>query len=127
MNKAQTINSFWNSFGIPAYDMYTVPNDAQMPYITYEYAEDNFDNTVILSASIWYKSTSWQGVSEKAAEIAEHIGNGKILKTDEGYIYIARGTPFMQRLTDTDDTIRRIYITVQVEYMTLNEGAKYEI
>ena len=110
MNKAQTINSFWNSFGIPAYDMYTVPTDAQMPYITYEYVEDNFDNTVILSASIWYKSTSWQGVSEKAAE----------LKTDEGYIYIARGTPFMQRLSDTDDTIRRIYINLQVEYMTLN-------
>ena len=92
MNKAQTINSFWNSFGIPAYDMYTVPNDAQMPYITYEYVEDNFDNT----------------------------GNGKILKTDEGYIYIARGTPFMQRLTDTDDSVRRIYINIQVEYMTLN-------
>ena len=120
MNKAQTINAFWSSFGIPAYDMYTVPNDAQMPYITFEYVEDNFDNIVILSASIWYKSTSWQGVSEKAAEIAEDIGNGKILKTDEGYIYITRGTPFIQRLSDTDDTIRRIYINIQVEYMTQN-------
>ena len=120
MNKAQTINAFWSSFGIPAYDMYTVPNDAQMHHITYEYVEDNFDNTVILSASIWYKSTSWLGVSGKAAEIAEYIGNGKILKTDEGYIYIARGTPFIQRLSDTDDTIRRIYINLQVEYMTLN-------
>ena len=100
--------------------MYTVPNDAQMPYITYEYVDDNFDNTVILSASIWCKSTSWLGVSGKAAEIADYIGNGRILKTDGGYIYIARGTPFMQRLSDTDDTIRRIYINVQVEYMTLN-------
>lgn len=120
MNKAQTINAFWSSFGIPAYDMYTVPNDAQMPYITFEYVEDNFDNIVILSASIWYKSTSWQGVSEKAAEIAEDIGNGKILKTDEGYIYITRGTPFMQRLSDINDSVRRIYINLQVEYMTLN-------
>lgn len=120
MNKAQTINSFWNSFGIPAYDMYTVPNDAQMPYITYEYAEDNFDNTVILSASIWYKSTSWEGITCKAAEIAGDIGNGKILKTDGGCIYITRGTPYMQRLSDTDDSVRRIYINIQVEYMTLN-------
>ena len=118
MNKAQTINEFWNSFGIPAYDMYTVPTDAQMPYRTYEYAEDNLDNVVMLSASVWYKSTSWVAVTGKAAEIAEGIGNGKILKTDEGYIYIARGTPFMQRLSDTEDTIRRIYINVQVEYMT---------
>ena len=120
MNKAQTINEFWNSFGIPAYDMYTVPTGAQMPYITYEYAEDNLDNVVMLSASVWYKSTSWVAVTGKAAEIAEYIGNGKILKTDEGYIYIARGTPFIQRLSDTDDTIRRIYINIQVEYMTLN-------
>lgn len=119
MNKAQTINSFWNSFGIPAYDMYTVPTDAQMPYITYEYVEDNFDNNVFLGGSIWYKSTSWQGVSGKAAEIAEDIGSGKILKTDEGYIYITRGMPFIQRLSDTDDSVRRIYINLQVEYMTL--------
>lgn len=120
MNKAQTINEFWNSFKIPAYDMYSVPTDVQMPYITYEYVEDNLDNVVMLSASIWYKSTSWIGVSGKAAEIAEYIGNGKILKTDEGYIYITRGTPFMQRLSDTDDSVRRIYINLQVEYMTLN-------
>lgn len=120
MNKAQTINAFWSSFGIPAYDMYTVPTGAQMPYITYEYAEDNLDNVVILSASLWYKSTSWVGIAGKAAEIAEDIGNGKILKTDEGHIYIARGTPFMQRLSDTDDSVRRIYINLQVEYITLN-------
>lgn len=120
MNKAQTINNFWNSFKISAYDVNTVPTGAQMPYITYEYVEDNFDNVVILSASLWYKSTSWVGITGKAAEIAEDIGNGKILKTDEGYIYITRGTPFMQRLPDTDDSVRRIYINLQVEYMTLN-------
>lgn len=118
MNKAQTINNFWNSFKIPAYDVNTIPTGAQMPYITYEYVEDNFDNVVILSASLWYKSTSWVGIAGKAAEIAEDIGNGKILKTDEGYIYITRGTPFIQRLSDTDDSVRRIYINLQVEYMT---------
>jgi hypothetical protein len=120
MDKWQAQDRFWNSFGIPAYDMYTVPTDAQTPYITYEYAEDNLDNNVFLSGSIWYNSTSWVGVSGKAAEIAEYIGNGIILNTDEGHIYVTRGTPFMQRLTDTDDSVRRIYINLQVEYITLN-------
>lgn len=35
MNKAQAIQAFWESFGVPAYEESTVPDDAVMPYITY--------------------------------------------------------------------------------------------
>jgi hypothetical protein len=35
MNKSQALQSFWESFGIPAYNEYTVPDNAEMPYITY--------------------------------------------------------------------------------------------
>ena len=125
MDKAQALQAFWSSFGIPAYDQSTIPNAdsadhrPQPPYITYRVAEDSLGNPVLLSGSIWYRSTSWAEIEQKAKQIAEYIGYGhKILKIDGGYLYITKGTPFAQRMSDEDDSIRRIYINLMVEYLT---------
>ena len=40
MNKEQAIHFFWSQFGLPAYDENSVPDDAQMPYITYNVVID---------------------------------------------------------------------------------------
>ena len=118
MDKAQAINTFWNSFGIPAYDEQTVPDTAQMPYMTYELSTDNIGNTVNLSASLWYHSTSWAAITQKAEEIAANIGYGfRLIRTDDGGVYITRGTPFAQRM-EADDGIRRIVLQINAEYLT---------
>lgn len=44
MDRAQAIHSFWNSFGLKAYDENTVPDNAKLPYITYEVAVSSFDD-----------------------------------------------------------------------------------
>lgn len=119
MDKAQALNSFWNSFGMPAYDEYTVPQGATTPYITYNVMTDSLENVINLHASIWYKSMSWKDVSIKAEEIAAAIGiGGKVMKLNNGYLWINKGVPFAQRLNDTDDTMRRMYLNIQVEYLT---------
>ena len=121
MDKAQALNSFWNSFNIPAYDSQTIPPDAVLPYITYETVTDSFDNRVTLTNSIWYRSTSWREISLKSEEIAEEIGySGKVIKLDNGYVWLTRGTPFAQRMSDPDDSIRRIVLQVQADYLTAN-------
>ena len=121
MTKAQALHEFWASFGLPAYDENTVPIDAQIPRITYSVSTDSFENTLFLSANLWYKSTSWKEISEKAEEIAERIGvNGYTIKAiDNGYLWIVKGTPFAQRMSDpSDDSIRRIYINIIAEFLT---------
>lgn len=119
MDKAQALHSFWSSFGIPAYDTSTVPDEAELPYITYDVAMDHIDRQVQLTASIWYRSTSWTAISQKADLIAEAIGDGgKLLKVDGGYIYIFQGSPFAQRMADEDEAIRRIYLMVTAEFLT---------
>lgn len=118
MNKSQIVHSFWNSFNIPAYDENTVSPVTTLPHITYFFASDNFDHPVEMNASLWYRSTSWQDISNKADEIALVIGDGLILPVDGGYIWITRGRPFAQRMADSDDSIRRIYINIQVEFLT---------
>ena len=121
MDKAQALNQFWNSFGLPAFDEGTVAPTAPMPRITYNVSTDNIDNVVNLSASLWYRSTSWKDITVKAKEIEKRLAEhgGEVIKLDNGYMYIYPGTPFTQRMTDPDSSIRRIYINVQVEFLTV--------
>lgn len=125
MDSLQTLHSFWSSFELKAYDENTVPDNAMTvndgKYITYSVVTAYFDEPVMLSASLWYKSTSWAEITQKATQIGETIGlGGKVLKTDDGYIWLKRGVPFAQRMSDEDDTIRRIYLNIEVEYFTSN-------
>lgn len=118
MDKIQAFNSFWNRF-LKAYDENSVPDNAQLPYITYEIASDDFNNTLPLSASIWYRSTSWEDAVSKEKEIASYIGRGgKMITYDEGALWIRKGSPWAQRLKDdADDMIRRIILNIQAEYL----------
>lgn len=120
MDKAQAIHSFWSGFGLPAYDENSVPKTAQMPYITYNVAIGSIGAPVMLHSSLWYYSTSWTAISQKADQIAAAIGYGhELVKLDDGYLYITKGTPFAQRMSDpADSNIRRIYINLAVEFLT---------
>lgn len=121
MDKAQALQTFWESFGIPAYEQTTVPESAKMPYITYSVSTDSLDNVVNMSASVWYHSTSWKDISEKTEQIARYIVgmNPPSIKFDGGRLYIAKGNPFAQRMADpNDDMIRRMYLNIQAEYLS---------
>lgn len=122
MNRAKAYHQFWSSFGWKAYDAYSVPSAEQnpaIPRITYEFSASDFDSEVMLSASLWDMSSSWTRVQEKAEEIYEYIGlGGAFVEYDNGHIWIKRGTPFYQRMPDDNDKIRRIYLNVQVEFIT---------
>ena len=121
MDKAQALHNFWSGFGLTAYDELTVPDDAALPYITYEVKTDSFENKLNLSASIWNRSTSWTVVEQKAADIAEFIQkqNPCTIPIDGGRMYIVKGTPFAQRMLDpSDDSVRRIVLSIDVEFLT---------
>ena len=76
MNKMQALQSFWSSFGLKAYDETSVPDNAQLPYITYEVSSNDFGNTLAQTASLWYRSSSWSEITAKEQEIANFITRG---------------------------------------------------
>ena len=117
MDAEQAIHSFWSSFGLIAYDENSVPDTAQLPYITYSVGYDSFDYAVSMSASIWDRTMSWAALTDKAHQISDAIGKGKILITDYGGIVINRGSPFYQRVDSGDSNINRIFINIQAEYI----------
>ena len=122
MDKWEGLQSFWESFGIPAYDENTVPDDAVMPYITYQAAVGSFEDTVPLSASIWYKSMSWSEISQKADEISRRLNGWTLVNLgNHQYIYLKknRDSQFAQRMADeASDLIRRVYLSLSAEFFT---------
>ena len=122
MDKFQALQSFWSSFGIPAYDENTVPtgDDAPaFPYITYDAVVSDLGNPVAMSASLWYYGTSWGQITAKLEDISFAIGRGwRLLPIDNGAVWIKKGSPFAQRMNDSNDMIRRIFINITAEYLT---------
>lgn len=122
MDKAQAIHQFWSSFGLTAIDESSAYDESmELPsnYITYEVQTANFGDSVALTASLWYRSTSWKDISQKADQIAEYIGwGGKLIPIDNGYIWIKLGTPFAQRMAVDQDSIRRIYMNITVDFLS---------
>ena len=122
------LHTFWNSFGIPAFDQNTVPEELwdetlgkmvplEFPYITYESSVGDLWSKTPLRASIWYKSMSWKEISEKANEISESIGGGSGVTHDHGRIWVTKESPFAQRMSEpSDEQVRRIILQVGVEF-----------
>lgn len=119
MDKLQAYNSFWNSFALTAYNEASVPSDAVMPYITYECMADGFDRSVALTASVWYRSTSWAEPVAKTKEIEQAITRGGVLVTyDGGAFWIRKASPWMIQMSDDlDDSVRRTILNVEVEFI----------
>lgn len=126
MTKAAAIYQFWSQFGLEAFEensVYQMDEKPSFPYLTYELTTDSFEGSAVaLSASLWYRSTSWTQANAKAEEISAVIGrDGKIISCDGGYIWIKRRSPFSQSMgDDTDDMIKRKILNISVEFWTEN-------
>ena len=121
--KAATIYEFWNSFEMLAYEENSVPTgeDApKFPYITYQLVTDSLGNEVAMTASLWYRGTSWVEANAKTEEISQRIGRkGAVLDCNGGKVWIKRGTPFAQNMGDeSDNLIKRKYLNITAEYLT---------
>jgi hypothetical protein len=131
MNKQQAYNSFWNSFGVLAFEENSVPTQdvlkslaesKHLPsdrYITYQVLTDDLDHPVFPTASIYHRSTSWEVVDLLANRISKYIKNMGIISLDDGGMFITKGTPFSQHMgEDGDTTIKRVVLNLGIEFLT---------
>lgn len=123
MTKAAALHQFFSSFGMTAYTATSVPEDATFPYLTYEAIFDAWGGEPVgLTVNLWFYTESEAVPNAKAEEISRVIGyGGKIIPCDGGYIWLKRGSPWCQSLSDeTSPTIKRRYLNVTAEYLTEN-------
>lgn len=120
MDRYEAQYRFWSQF-LPAYDENSVPtgeNRPKYPYLTFECLTAPFDGDVLVSASIWTRSTSWETADKKADEIYNALKNGgAVVPYDGGIIWFTAETPFAQRMGDPgDDLIKRQVLQVVAHF-----------
>ena len=122
MTKGAALQSFFDSI-MTSYAESAVPDDATLPYLTYELITSAWDGGEIgWTVNLWFYTTSEAVPNAKAQELSDAIGYGGVtLPCDGGFIWLKRGSPWCQNIQDdTDKNIKRRYINVTAEYMTLN-------
>ena len=71
-----------------------------------------------LHCSLWYYSEAFADINAKTEEIRRRLGQGGvILPCDGGAIWLKRGEPFAQNMSDENDMIRRKYINLIAQYV----------
>lgn len=119
--KAAAFHGFMSSLGLPAYAATAVPDGAEMPYVTYTWAEGAWgDGTAAVQADIWYRTESEAGPNAKVAELSKRLGLGGVcLPCEAGVLWVRRGSPFAQAVEDADNAVKRRYINLELEFETL--------
>lgn len=132
MNKQQAYNSFWQSFGVLAFEENTVPEDqvieklieggaaaSKYPYITYQVLTDDIGAPVFPTASIYDRSSSWEKADTLANLISARIKEMNTIKLDNGRMFITKGSPFSQHMDEEGDrAIRRVVLNLGIEFFT---------
>ena len=121
MDKQQAMQTFWESFGIPAYNEVQIPEEADINqgYITYQKIFGDFESTVYPTAAIWTRGTSWRQADDLENRISAALEGGYTLDTDSGHIQINKGSPFSQQITEDQDRLVKGYrLTLQMEFLS---------
>mgnify|MGYP004696397443 CR=1 FL=1 len=118
MTADKALNQFFNSFGIPAFPETAVPDEQEMPYITYPFAFSRFDDLPVnLTVYLWYKTESEATPTAKGMEIINTIGRGGCtVEVDGGYIWLTTGSPALRPVQDEDNSIKRRALNITAEY-----------
>ena len=122
MTKGAALQSFFDSI-MTSYAASSVPDDATLPYLTYELITSAWNGGEVgLTVNMWFRTTSEKEPNAAVDRLSKAIGLGGVfLHCDDGVIWLKRGSPWSQSLKDaTDKTIKRRYINVTAEYLTMN-------
>lgn len=111
---ASALYGFFSGFGLPAYISGNIPDNVQMPYITYDLIEPEAMSTGLINASVWYRDTGVQAISAKVHEIKTAIGKGTSLPTESGAVYLfpEKNGSFGRIMNDPNRETKRALLSI---------------
>lgn len=123
MTIGQALQEFFEGFGMKAYPTTAVPNsqDLTFPYLTYETPRSYFGGgEVNCTVNMWFYTSSEAAASAKADELSAVIGRGGlILHCDDGALWLRRGSPWVQSLSEAqNNNYKRRIFNLTIEFFT---------
>lgn len=122
MTKAAALHAFFEQFSLNVWPENSVPSGDEtpnFPYLTYQLVTSSDLDKVLISASLWYRETTWTRINAKTEEISRAIGGAHTIACDDGGMILRRGTPFSQPVDEpSDDLVKRKALNIEVTYCT---------
>ncbi len=121
MTKEAALRKFFSGFGLRAYPSTAVPDEAELPYLSYTVATDNYyGESVSLTVQIWDYTTQESPLNAKVREISKAISPGGInLFCDGGYIKLTRGSPWCNNsIGEGDNKVKMRQLNVEAKFYT---------
>lgn len=112
---ATALYTFFSSFGLPAYEENSVPDDVALPYITYQVAIPDWRDSSSISASVWYMGNGYSEVNSKVDEISDKIGDGYRQEAGNGCIWLNKETPFAQVVPTGNDNVKVVTLNIGLQ------------
>lgn len=106
MTKAAALQRFFSGFGLTAYPVTDVPDDAVLPYLTYEFTVGAFGDTTSPTVELYDYSESNVPINAKAQEISDACHNGAPIWFDGGGAVLYAG-PWTGLRDEVSDGIKR--------------------
>ena len=117
LNTAASLKTFFGGFDLPAYTLQSVPDEVELPYITYLLVEPEWDQQANGYCQVWYPKNRLADLLAKADEIVGEIGLMKKIEQTGGYLVIRPETPVLQIMTDEYSQSAYINLTINTYHM----------
>ena len=117
LNTAAKLKMFFSNFGIPAYTLESVPDDVELPYITYPLYEPEWDEQGNTYCQVWYRKQNLEALLAKADKIVAAIGTGLVIPMTGGYLALYTGTPMIQIMSDDYSQSAYINLIINAYHM----------
>lgn len=108
----KALNNWLSSFGWPVYGAGDVPHGAELPYITANVIEPEWDQKAPLQVQLWAYTKQNLALVRKADAIVASVGTGRRLYQDDAIIVVYPDTPLQQVIPEGD--VRRVLILLQI-------------
>lgn len=117
LNTAALMKQFFGGFGLPAYTLASVPDDVELPYITYMLVEPEWNQQTNGYCQVWYPPNHLAELLGKADAIVGEIGLIKKLAFTGGYLVLRTDTPAVQIMSDEDSQSAYINLVINAYHM----------
>ncbi len=112
---AAALKTFFSGFGLPAYQVDTVPEDVALPYITYSVSAPEWNQKATAYAQVHDRTRLNTGIIRIADQITAAIGDaGLRLPFEGGYLIIWPESPLVQILVDGDFRVAYINLSINM-------------
>lgn len=111
---AKALKTFFSQFSIPAYSETSVPDDIELPYITYPVREPEWREKASFYCIIWCRTKGYADALDIADAVMRKVNEGAKIEMDGGYVVLYPENPFFQEMTDEDNDTKSIYINMSM-------------